>query len=123
MSNATRIRLLIAFAFGIGGGIMEVLGLHPVFGIEHCVIGNINAVEDVGLGAGGFPRLRLTAQVTPEDGSAPFESTQTLTVTGGRTPRAGDACTAWYRPRDRRHVTLELGQQAMGIRPASAPVA
>jgi hypothetical protein len=58
--------------------------------------GAITGVADTGMTINDNPRVAITAQLQPEDGSPAFAVQQTVTVSRISIPRAGDQIVAWY---------------------------
>ena len=58
------------------------------------------SVRDTGVTVNQNPRVALTFQVSPTDGSAPFEVSTKRTVSRVAIPRAGDAFVVRYDPED-----------------------
>jgi hypothetical protein len=65
------------------------------------------SVHDTGMTVNNNPRIGLTLQVIPPDGSAPFEVSKKLTVSRVAIPRAGDQLAVRYDPDD--HDNFEIG--------------
>jgi len=77
------------------------------------------SVADTGTTINNNPRVALTLQVNPTDGSAPFEVRKKLTVPRVAIPRAGDALAVRYDPED--HDNFEVGAAAPGAAQADTP--
>jgi hypothetical protein len=76
------------------------------------------SVRDTGMTINDNPRVVLTLQVSPGDGSAPFELSKKQTVSRVAIPRAGDAFVVRYDPDD--HENFEIGAPAAAIDAADA---
>ena len=76
----------------------------------------IVAVNDTGMTINNNPRIALTLQVSPTDGSAPFQLSKKVTVSRVSIPRPGDALAVRYDPSD--HDNFEIGAASAG---AAAP--
>src|SRR5205823_9021526 len=67
----------------------------------------ILTVQDTGVTVNNNPRIKLTLNVSPQDGSAAFEVATKQTVSRVAIPRAGDALVIRYDPED--HDNFVLG--------------
>ncbi len=76
----------------------------------------IVAVNDTGMTINNNPRIALTLQVSPTDGTAPFQLSKKVTVSRVSIPRPGDALAVRYDPSD--HDNFEIGAASAG---AAAP--
>jgi hypothetical protein len=74
--------------------------------------GQVVAVKDTGMTINDNPRVALTLQVTPADGSPAFEVSKKQTVSRVAIPRAGDAFLVRYDPDD--HDNWELTAATQG---------
>ncbi len=68
--------------------------------------GQVVSVRDTGMTVNNNPRVAITLQVAPSDGSAPFEVSTKKTVSRVAIPRAGDAFVVRYDPDD--HANWEI---------------
>lgn len=61
-------------------------------------IGRIASVQDTGVTVNDNPRVRLTMQVQPTDGSPPVTLEKTLVVSRVAVPRVGESFPVWFDP-------------------------
>jgi hypothetical protein len=59
-------------------------------------VGTVTSVQDTGMTINDNPRVEITMRIEPEDRSAPFDATKTVTVSRVAIPRAGDRFPVWY---------------------------
>src|SRR3954469_810070 len=69
-------------------------------------------VRDTGMTINDNPRVALTLQVNPTDGSPPFQTSTKVTVSRVAIPRAGDSFVVRYDPED--HDNFAIGEAAGG---------
>lgn len=71
--------------------------------IEHGseAVGTVLEVTDTNVTVNNNPRVRLRFRIEPQDGSAPFEASKTVTVSRVEIPRPGDRYPVWFDPQDR----------------------
>jgi hypothetical protein len=63
-------------------------------------IGVVLNVQDTGMTMNDNPRVKLTFQIDPLDGSPGFQAEKTATVSRVAIPRIGDRYACWYDPAD-----------------------
>jgi hypothetical protein len=59
-------------------------------------IGTVTNVQDTGMTLNDNPRVKLTFQIDPLDGSPGFQAEKTATVSRVAIPRIGDRYACWY---------------------------
>jgi hypothetical protein len=74
--------------------------------------GQVVSVKDTGMTINDNPRIVLTLEVTPADGSGAFQVTKKQTVSRVAIPRAGDAFVVRYDPGDHDNWDIAGGAQA-----------
>jgi hypothetical protein len=70
--------------------------------IEHGAeaVGTVIAVHDTNVTVNNNPRVRLDFRIEPQDGTAPFEASKSVTVSRVEIPRPGDRYPVWFDPSD-----------------------
>src|SRR5690349_8644689 len=74
--------------------------------------GQVISVKDTGMTINDNPRVALTLQVTPTDGSPAFQVSKKQTVSRVAIPRAGDAFVVRYDPDDHDNWEIAAAAQA-----------
>ena len=59
-------------------------------------IGTVTNVQDTGMTMNDNPRVKMTFQIAPLDGSPAFQAEKTKTVSRVQIPRIGDRYPCWY---------------------------
>jgi hypothetical protein len=79
------------------------------------------AVNDTGMTINNNPRIAVTLQVSPTDGSAPFQLSKKVTVSRVSIPRPGDVLGVRYDPSDHDNFEfVEVPADAAGAAPVGA---
>ena len=65
------------------------------------------SLQDTGMTINDNPRVKMTLQVSPPDGSAPFQVEKKVTVSRVQVPRPGDRFAVRYDPEDLENLELQ----------------
>jgi hypothetical protein len=63
-------------------------------------VGTITNVRDTGMTVNDNPRVKMTFQIAPLDGGAPFEGQKTKTVSRVQIPQVGQRYPVWFDAQD-----------------------
>lgn len=95
---AVSLLLIVMWMFGAGWGRQRIAKANDLMTNGKRGTGTITNVVDTGVYINDNPRVHLTVQVQPEDGSAPFAVEKKVTISRFAFPQIGSQVPVWYDP-------------------------
>lgn len=95
---AVSLLLIVMWMFGAGWGRQRIARANNLMTTGKRGTGTIANVVDTGVWVNDNPRVHLTVQVQPDDGSAPFTVEKKVTISRFAFPQIGSRVPVWYDP-------------------------